>query len=78
MSAASFTLLAAPIYLFIHPRAAHIFHSLIQLSLGHSSYAEPTVRVGCRSTNRQRCFIFHYLRAGLSAWPEGKWFNRNG
>jgi len=34
-----------------------------------------TVEEGCRSTFRQGCFIFRYLRAGLSAWPEGQWYN---
>ena len=34
-----------------------------------------TVEEGCHNTFRQRCFIFHHLRAGLSAWPEGQWFN---
>lgn len=34
-----------------------------------------TVEGGCHDTSRQGCFIFHYLRAGLSAWPEGQWFN---
>lgn len=38
-------------------------------------FDEVYFRVGCRSTHRQRCFIFHHLRAGLSAWLEGQWFN---
>ena len=29
----------------------------------------------CCDTSKQRCFIFHHLRAGLSAWPEGQWYN---
>ncbi len=37
-----------------------------------------TVEGGCRGSFRQRCFIFHHLRAGLSAWPEGQWFNSDG
>jgi hypothetical protein len=34
-----------------------------------------TIEGGFRSSFRQRRFIFHHLRAGLSAWPEGQWFN---
>ena len=34
-----------------------------------------TVEGDCHDISRQRCFIFHHLRAGLSAWPEGQWFN---
>ncbi|UCH70500.1 MAG: ATP-binding protein [Candidatus Bathyarchaeota archaeon] len=34
-----------------------------------------TVEGDCHDTSMQRCFIFHYLRAGPSAWPEGQWFN---
>jgi len=35
------------------------------------------IKIGgdCHDNSRQRCFIFHHLRAGLSAWPEGQWFN---
>jgi len=42
------------------------------------SFDEVYFRVGDCSIFKQRCFIFHHLRAGLSAWPEGQWFNRNG
>ena len=41
-------------------------------------FDEVYFRVGCRSTHRQRCFIFHLPRAGLSAWPEGQWLNNKG
>jgi predicted kinase len=33
-----------------------------------------TVEGGCHDNSRQGCFIFHHLRAGLSAWPEGQWY----
>jgi len=75
MSAASSILLWAPPNLCMRARAAHVSDSVLWPSLEHFSFAKPTVRVGCRGTYRQRCFIFHHLRAGLSAWPEGQWFN---
>jgi hypothetical protein len=37
-----------------------------------------TVEGDCHDTSRQRCFILHHLRAGLSAWPEGQWYNNKG
>jgi len=37
-----------------------------------------TVEGDCHDNSRQRCFIFHHLRAGLSAWPEGQWYNNKG
>ncbi len=75
MSAASSILLLALPNLCIRTRAAHSSDSVLWPFLEHFSCAEPTVRVGCRSTDKQRCFIFHLPRAGPLAWFEGKRYN---
>ena len=41
-------------------------------------FDEVYFRVGCRSTHKQRCFIFHHLRAGPPAWFKGRWYNNKG
>lgn len=41
-------------------------------------FDEVYFRVGCCSTHRQTCFIFHHLRAGSLAWFEGQWYKDKG
>jgi predicted kinase len=37
-------------------------------------FDEVYFRVGCRSTHRQRCFIFHHLRARPRVWFGDRWY----
>ena len=47
--------------------------SLYKLKL--QVFDEVHFRIGCRSTHRQKCFIFHHLLAGALTWFEGRWYN---
>jgi len=41
-------------------------------------FDEVYFRVGCCSTHRQTCFIFHYPRDRLLAWFGGQWYKDKG